>query len=894
MSKILKAFIFAISATFAITQMAEESVLSVDFSKSTKAIHNKAKGSFNGVLPEGFSADFPGWNESVASSSLVTEDAKTFLRLNVEKLEQSVQFAIPLKNLQVPGSYRLTVYTRPTSSSLSIGIRQIPSPYKTLWNGGIKSSRDWTEKSFTFNLENKSDSPTGIFLYPGTGITDIASLKLVKLSKEEIEATIERPDKSLHNFFRNTRFPLGLQSGWNIGRDFTKGSFGSDETNPGPSGAPSLKIQSETGISLYTEPFQTSDPAVKNQISFACKGSGEWQVVLLQNGKEAFKKKISLGDSWKTESFEFMPNPQAKAFCLRFIGKGTLFLDSLQAYAGSEKRDYQSAGECEVALAPADSEISETRIQFEEESPVIKYSVTGKIENCILKSQVTNLYGECKQLPDKSLGQSFLSRLLSSEKEILPSSSGTLDFAVFKDSPYGQFRIEAWVERDGKRISPFNEILITRIKRPIYWGKDAPNSPFGSHFLSSPLTIKIMKAGGVNWARLHDAGLEYIGWWKLEPEKGKWTFYDDDIFRYRENNIKIFAQFGTAPPWATHFNELGLKNVGYFEKFLRPKKNEDFANYVKVVSARYKGVIDEYFVWNEPWGSWWKSGADSKFYTERSPEADYAELSKVAYNAAKAVDPSIKISGFNGSSGQSKWTKGVYDAGALNYCDIVDYHFYTAKETAFPGDSAQGAYNDSVGYIKEKSPSFKKPVYMSEGQGASSGAEGDSPISHSGLYKHSLTWTAENDSINLSDMNCRYVISVLAQNVSKVFLYSAHCYNTLSATPNFLVLLGADGYPHPSLAAHSNMAWNLENKKFIKIIPLTKNVFAYMFEGSNGSTAIISGMQGGVYSIPKSGDITVTDLFGNPLHDKAELHGTLIYVNSKLKADALTGILLSK
>ena len=891
----LSLFLLAAVACAQSPLIGEETLLNVDFSSAAKESHCKRKGSFDGVLPDGCSENFTSWTESVVKSSPLIEDGRKFLRIDVEKFDQCVQFAVPIVGLQIPGDYRVVVKVRP-SSSFSVGLRQLPSPYKMLWSGQIRTvGRRWVERAFTFKLEAKCDSPIALFVYPDAGASDIESVRLLKVTKEEVTTEVRRPDKSTRNFFRNTRFPLGIQSGWNVTREFTRGFFGQDETNPGPSGAPSLKLQSDVEISLCSEPFQTNAPAVKHYASFACKGSGAWKVsLLLPTGKRPFVREFTPGKDWKTEFMEFTPDAFSRAFSLKFTGTGVLLLDSLQACAGPEKRSYLSDGECEVALAPVESEISETRIQFDDEPAKVKYCATGKIEGCVLKSKAANLYGTEKDLPDIDLGKSVIRRPSATKGISLESSSGTLDFGVFPETPYGQFRIEVWAEKGGKRVSPFNELLITRVRKPVYWGKDAPDSPFGCHFYASPLTLKMMKAGGVNWVRLNDAGLEYIGWWKLEPEKGKWTFYDDDIQRYRDGKIKIFGQFGTAPPWATHFNELGLKNVGYFETFLRPKNLDDFANYVKVVTARYKGVIDEYFVWNEPWGAWWAKGLDIKLYPNGTPESDFAALCKAAHAAVKSVDPSIKISGFNSAAGQGKWTQGVYEAGGLDFCDIVDYHFYTPKLTCYPGDQAQASYTGAVGYIKQKCPTFNKPVYMSEGQGASAGSEGDATISYSGLHKHTLPWLAQDDSALLADLNCRFAVSLLSQNVSKVFLYSAHCYHTLAASTSFLVLLGADGYPHPALVAHANMALHLEGKRFIRTASIGKNVFAYIFEGQDGTTAVVSGLQDGVYRVPGSDKTSSVDLFGNPLGGNAEFKGTLIFVGSKLGPDALEVVLGSK
>jgi hypothetical protein len=606
-------------------------------------------------------------------------------------------------------------------------------------------------------------------------------------------------------------------------------------------------------------------------------------------------RRLIASGSWETEGLKFLVNPAARALCLKFSGKGILYLDSLQAWAGTEAHPYESAGKAEVALAPADSEISETRIQFEDEPPKIKYCVSGDFEGAVLKAKIANLYDKEIKVSNIELGKLFG----EGEKK---SASGIIDFGVFPDTPYGQFRIEAWLEKDGERISPLNEIVITRLKRPRYWGKDAPNSPFGSHFMSSPLTIKIMKAGGVNWARLHDAGLDYIGWFWLEPEKGKWKFRDAEINRYRANQIKIFAQLGTAPKWASYLSKVdtGRNGISYHDRYFQPLSLDDFANYAKTVTARYKGVIDEYFVWNEPWvKAWWgiaydktKPGADGHI-TSEAPEADFAKLMKTAYQAVKSVDPSIKVSGFNTTSGSNgrRWTKGVFDARGLEFCDIVDYHFYTPSDTGVPGDHSSAGYSDAIGYILKNAPNFDKPVYMSEGQGTSGGSTAD-PCGD-GLYKNCLTWKSEENSILTADKTCRYMLSLLSQGVDKVFLYSAHCYQTLAIKASFVVLLGADGYPHPSLAAYSNMAWHLEDKKFVKAVPVGKNAFAYLFEGKNGSTAVISGMRDGIFTVPVSDDVSASDLFGNPLQKegKAEFNGMLIYLNSALPSDKLENIL---
>ena len=144
-------------------------------------------------------------------------------------------------------------------------------------------------------------------------------------------------------------------------------------------------------------------------------------------------------------------------------------------------------------------------------------------------------------LPQISLreNQRFLSPLLKGTGTF---DRGQVGYDAFPDRPLGQFRIEAWVEdSSGNRISSFNELLVTRIRRPRHWNEDAPDSPFGIHMGSTTRHHMLAKAIGINWTRLHDAGCAYTCWSFLEPHEGQWTFKDEDIARYRAHHISILG-----------------------------------------------------------------------------------------------------------------------------------------------------------------------------------------------------------------------------------------------------------------------------------------------------------------------------------------------------------------
>jgi hypothetical protein len=869
-------------------------MLSVDFADSTNEVHQAAKGRFDGVLPAGCSADFPGWNSSVASSKLLTEGERTFLRFNVTKLDASVQFSWPLPKLQVPGNYRVTVVCRLPDSGLGLSFRQLPAPYKTFWSASVPMSEDaWCTKTFLFTLDQKSDHPLGLFLYPHMGTCDMASILVESLTFEEVANSLQRPPKTCRNSFRNSRFPLGLQAGWNLSREYTSGWAGVDPANPGPSGFPSLKLTSEETIALFTEPFQTAEPFAPNNVSLACKGTGEWKLSILcakasGRSRQIASKTIQAGAKWQTETIAFRLDDRAKvarAFALKIEGTGTLSIDSLQAWAGEPgPRAYASQGECEVALAVPASDYSDTRIQFADEKPLLRFCVTGPLAGATLKLRVVNALGEARPLPDVELG-----KLREGDTPLMQAR--VFNYGVFPEAPLGQFRVEAHVARDGKRISPFNEILVTRIRRPVHLNEDAPNSPFGCHFMASPLMVRTMKAAGVNWARFHDAGTEYIGWYHLEPEKGKWEFRDDAINVFRKNRIRIFAGLQTAPTWSSLYLDSGKQGLnGYFDRYFQPRNLDEWSNYVRTVTRRYQGVIDDFFIWNEPWGdSFWHTvyNTETKRY-EAGPTAaaDFAKLSIATYAAAKEGNPAARVSGFNTYGGEKgkQWTKDVFAGGAYPGCDLVDYHFYTSSIQGFPGDQAQEAYDNAIGPIKEQVPDFAKPVWMSEGQGNSTGSTGGGGF---GLYRCALTWKNEGDALAAADKTCRYVVANLAAGAKKVFLYTAHGYECLARAPAFLTLVGPDGYPHVELAAFSNLAWHIEDSTFVRCVSLSDDVCAYLFQGKHTATAIVSGQPKGRLDLPSAQGLAVRDLFGNAVHGVPRFAGRLLYIRFAGNAEDL-------
>jgi hypothetical protein len=432
------------------------------------------------------------------------------------------------------------------------------------------------------------------------------------------------------------------------------------------------------------------------------------------------------------------------------------------------------------------------------------------------------------------------------------------------------------------------------VKRPIYWGKDAPNSPFGIHVL--PQKVWSMKAAGMNWARFHDTGAQYIKWAFLEPEKGKWSFRDKEVAWYRAAHLKIAGVLDTVPAWAALAAEKGDL---YWDRYRRPRNLDDYANYVRTVVSHYKNSIDEYLIWNEP--TWNGLGNDSKYWPKKYEASGsledrrsdsikhFIELSKIAYSAAKEVFPAVRIAGING--GVQPWMEELRKGGAYEHCDMADFHYYPPKgmlSYGYPGDLFEKEKYEAVRMAKEQG----KPLINSEGNPAKVDrnvtlADNDSSVDMgTGIYRHSIVWKTSLTPISVANATVTYTMKNLAMGISQVFLYSAQ-YPFLALEPGLLTMLGADGFPAPSYAAFSSMAWLLEDRKFVKCVLVGEDVWAYVFEGRGESVAAISGKEHGKYSTPDWKELVGLDLFGNPIVKNAKYSGQMMYLVSKLPATVL-------
>lgn len=877
-------------------------VVGFDFLKAmpaaVPATTNAANKTAVGEVPKGWRDD-SAWCDAKVSYSFGQFEGTGFLRLDISNLVSGTPTlaadlepaAVSSKSLQLNFSARSKSPVTFTAS-----LRQMTPPYKVYWQEEFRLSSAFEGYETSFQAPAIPAVPVALLLaFRSTGQVDIRDLRLQAAAGGSAGADATHGSK---NLLRTSRFPLGLQWPWTLEREVSEDlvTLGADANVTGPSGSPSLHVISPEEQTLAFDSELVGFPSRNTPHTASVWIRGDANLVLsamaakgntVRTVKERFFR-IKPEHGWQRAILSFAPSEDTPIQFLRFAVKGDMWMDALMVAGGDKAPDFAGAGQAEVALALPPSQANAANIQFEDEPPVVRFQVSGVKDGMVLKARVADASGSVADLDPVSLES---------------SGAGSLHFGKLKG--LGAFRVEAVVtDASGQVVSPWQEIVVSRVKTPRFWGQDAPASPFGVHVRPARRQLVMAKALGNNWVRLHNDGGEITKWHYLEPEPGQWKWRDELLARYRDNHLLVLGQYATAPRWASYLADTGITGTGgYFGQFFLPKKMEDFAAYVKAVTARYKGIITAYEVWNEPWQVKWfgvgyvEADGVRRIVTVPNPQEEYVRMMQVAHTAAREVDPSLTIVGFNTTStakselgpdgvmNGTEWTAGVLKAGGLKWSDVASYHEYTGDPNGFPDDAVTRGFRVALG-PNEKFERVPLPAWMTEGASTVGGR-----IRY-GLYKHSLPFSNTEDLLELAEGVLRYDLSMLVNGVEKIFLYSMGDF-AQGTSGSFRALVCADGSPHPSALARAALAWQVEGLKFAERVELADGVFGFLFEGNGRSVAVICPRpEHAPFNLPTGEGAGNFDIWLNPLPAGSPLERSSVYVSASGSAADLKKLLV--
>lgn len=239
------------------------------------------------------------------------------------------------------------------------------------------------------------------------------------------------------------------------------------------------------------------------------------------------------------------------------------------------------------------------------------------------------------------------------------------DQLMLKPTDYGMQRVEVKLEGKGAAISSIGETAYGVMVPVRDQDKFVEDSFFGMQGTDNVEVAELCRRMGVKWFRKMDFSRQPLFWSEIEKEKGKfnWEGVDASLNNILDRKILLMVPLLHTPAWARKNPDDPYNKL--------PRDPKDFGNFVRAVVSRYKDKVKCWEMWNEP------DQCEGARWGDEAP-AEYFQLLKEGYTAAKEADPSCTVLGGGGMGVASfdKPLKTILDLGGLNYMDVFSYHTY--------------------------------------------------------------------------------------------------------------------------------------------------------------------------------------------------------------------------
>ena len=720
----------------------------------------------------------------------------------------------------------------PSAMPVTLVVRKTAHPWTSYWEQIFNVTPEW--KKFEFLIPPLADDPNAVVTLTTKteGILVMDEFILTFPGENEV-GNNAKPKEG--NLAPGSSFPLGLTGQWNYSQGETGSSKAVSRAEvPGPTGIPALEI----GVGGEKEPFVNMNSRLVSPVfglnggrahgvGFFAKGSRDGQYIQASifdpsATKNALTQNIKLGTGWQRVSFAGkLPYSLRGYYNMSISTSERCWIDGITVMEGEKAPASPLRTDAtEVALKPA----RPYALYFEGEPFECDSAVFGAIgDGMKLTGSITDPYGKTMAL------------------EASPLAKGSLATATIKipkkfTQELGSYLVEFRVtDSENKPVSHPAEVLFHRIRQPRMLGKDAPDSPFGTHINPNLEQAAMAKALGFNWIRLHDGGQEATGWYFLEKSPGKFDFaYSDRAVEIlRENHLKILGMLNMAPPFYTNCPAEYPRTDHTKQYFVVKDEHRDkWQDYCRRIVSRNKGKIDDWEVLNEPYAGFGffikdavKSENGGYRVTAGTPE-NYVRLLGDAWTAAKEANPEAKLVWM--MNHEAGWNDRCLQAGAADFCDIVSYHYYLLGNPLVGYPDTQLARMFSNRLRKDLAAVSKPlPIWNTEGSTANLQVP----------WKHSPAFEA-GECEKMSNGLVRSYLSYLSQGTDKWFVYTAHVYGVWG--PFFYGFTAPDGSLAPGATALSAFMGLVEGKKFERTVPIAENVTAFLFSDKTGTVAAIA------------------------------------------------------
>lgn len=243
-------------------------------------------------------------------------------------------------------------------------------------------------------------------------------------------------------------------------------------------------------------------------------------------------------------------------------------------------------------------------------------------------------------------------------------------------------------------------------------GQSIPASLFGMHFYfginltnPAPISYPTVPVGA-------QAKPAEMGWLYVESQKGvfNWANLDNWVATAKAHNTDVMYSFVRFPKWATvDVSTCTYANATGIDGCTGAPNLTDLTAFVTALVTRYKGKIQYYELYNEPYVKGEYSGS----------VADMVALTKVEHDVIRALDPAAKIIsptmyGYDATGFMSNATTGYWALGGTQDVDVIGQHTYPDTNNDI-AETTTNLTNDIKTILKAYPALAKKPIWTTEG-----------------------------------------------------------------------------------------------------------------------------------------------------------------------------------
>ncbi len=759
-------------------------------------------------------------------------------RIDVQQVldDGKVHFYQQLTSITVGQRYQAQVWLRESVAvPIEVTVRQLDAPYRDIAYTTITPGNKWQQAELSWHVNNTDR--LGLYIRVAEPVT----LWVADASVQQIAPL----PASEGNLLVNGSFETGLAAGWivwNSSTRFADQPISVDRTTA-YTGNASLKIrilptlERMTVIELTSPPVEipqadtyTASVALKSQY-------GPITVsVSLQGSKVA--QSFTVDNQWQRVSITGVLLPGQTAFVVRSVNpadkENTILVDAAELSRRSQPTPaYEPAYPVELNLTTTQP----AHVFHGSQAMVLNYAAVGLIPaDAKLHLTISDLYDHREALPP------------------LPLTSSNITLPRNITHRYGMYRATAVVfDASGQPISSEVDLCFARLPKPR--NIDPTQSFFGVHMPLTAPYFPIARALGIRWVRLHDASL-LTKWTVAQPTPSPIRFFDAPITQCRKAGLAILGMLDGAPAWSTSKPNPTTDYMAHFYNNPdTPAGKQAWQAYVKAMVGHYKGRIDFWEVWNEPWNL-----AD-RFFPGTAEQ--YGNLLKLTCATAKRANRSATIVGIDTyrpiESVSPDFTKLAIKAAGISSFDVFSYHDYSPDTVADSQNNVQlkqaREFRQILKPFEGPSP---KPMWTTEGG-----------VSH-GL--RSMYLRGQDGATLLADQArmVRFLVGLMAAGSQRFFLYTFFLHPKGYGSTDSLAL-EHDRALRPALAAWAVLASMVDGAGTPVTDDSIPGVSIFRFAASQGlQVTVYWSHDGKPHHIPYPKDAALLDIQGNPIDNKSK------------------------